>query len=121
MTRDNQLSIDHHHGKYLCHSCDRTFSTLIGAINHCQFAAIHTGEWCQRCEWLFISPVARESHEENSSLVTTYVVVAASTSLLLINSRTTMSTSIINARTAGENSSMSTILNSTNEFICRKT
>ncbi|KIX01700.1 uncharacterized protein Z518_09426 [Rhinocladiella mackenziei CBS 650.93] len=67
MALPNQLYVDHAYEEYLCRPCDRRFSTLNGALNHCQNAAVHRGEWCTRCERLFVSPAARNAHVANSS------------------------------------------------------
>jgi hypothetical protein len=63
----NQLYINHGTQTYICRSCDRRFSTENGALNHCQHAQTHQGEWCGRCQRLFVSPAARHSHVSSSS------------------------------------------------------
>ncbi|OAP63651.1 hypothetical protein AYL99_02878 [Fonsecaea erecta] len=62
MVRENQLQVDHDDGTYSCRACDRDFSSSHGALNHSRFAGVHEGEWCERCERLFVSPLARRAH-----------------------------------------------------------
>ncbi|KIW65208.1 hypothetical protein PV04_07487 [Phialophora macrospora] len=62
----NQLSINHVTQIYFCPSCDRSFDSHNGALNHCGHAQTHLGEWCERCERLFVSPAARHAHITSS-------------------------------------------------------
>ncbi|EXJ87114.1 hypothetical protein A1O3_04072 [Capronia epimyces CBS 606.96] len=66
MSRSNQVYINQDNGEFVCRPCDRSFSTLNGALNHCQNAAVHSGEWCNRCERLFVSPAACAAHQATS-------------------------------------------------------
>lgn len=62
MTRDNEVTIDRLYGAYECHSCDnRSFSSEMSLLQHCR-SNVHKWEWCERCQWLFVSSDARESH-----------------------------------------------------------
>ncbi len=67
MTRNNQLYIDNDDGTGVCLACDRNFNTVNGALNHCRNAQTHEGEWCERCEWLFVSEAAHQTHVNASS------------------------------------------------------
>ena len=64
MVRDNQITI--YNGEYVCEACDREFTTEHGLFQHCRNARVHEGEWCERCEWLFVSPQAKLSHVQAS-------------------------------------------------------
>lgn len=66
MTRENQIFVDEARGVYYCMPCQRYFRSGKGAISHASTAAIHHGEWCDRCEWLFVSEEALDSHVDNS-------------------------------------------------------
>ena len=67
MARDNQLSINNETRTFFCRPCDRYFNTVDGALNHCRNAQTHDGEWCELCEWLFVSEAACQTHFNNSS------------------------------------------------------
>ncbi|KAJ9604617.1 hypothetical protein H2200_010731 [Cladophialophora chaetospira] len=69
MVRENQVIISEDDGRYECRPCNRTFNSFNGLNNHCQKARVHSygDQWCERCEWLFVSPGARDSHTSNSS------------------------------------------------------
>lgn len=67
MVRPNQLEIDRDENYYFCFPCQRFFSTFSGAVNHCRHAATHAGEWCERCDWLFVSQDALHKHITNSA------------------------------------------------------
>ncbi|KIV84925.1 hypothetical protein PV11_00672 [Exophiala sideris] len=62
----NQLSSSDVFHDYTCSPCDRKFLNLNGALNHCRNASVHRGEWCERCQWLFVSPAARNKHVADS-------------------------------------------------------
>ncbi|KAL2432178.1 hypothetical protein ABEF95_003249 [Exophiala dermatitidis] len=66
MTRENELYINEAEGVYNCLACDRFFSNANGALSHCRNAAVHSGEWCNRCQWLFVSREACGAHKANS-------------------------------------------------------
>src|SRR5882757_2013038 len=67
MTRNNQLYVDEGRRVCYCRSCNRHFNDYLGALTHCRDSQVHRGEWCRRCEWLFVSSTARDSHIKNSS------------------------------------------------------
>lgn len=67
MTRENQLYIDHSNDDFLCLSCDRRFNTSEGVLSHCRSSRIHRGEWCERCEWLYVSSNSLQAHIQNSA------------------------------------------------------
>ena len=69
MTRDNQVVISAPAGQYKCIPCDREFNSYNGLSNHCEKAAVHSygDQWCNRCDWLFVSETARRAHIESSS------------------------------------------------------
>ena len=67
MPRDNQISVDTDRNVFCCIPCgDRHFVSKHSLIQHCRAAEIHEGEWCERCQWLFVSPRARNSHCDRS-------------------------------------------------------
>lgn len=67
MTRSNQLYVNPETSSFVCRSCVRGFNTNQGAIQHCRHARTHQGEWCERCEWLFVTNQALSSHLCHSS------------------------------------------------------
>ena len=68
MPRANLLVINHNNQEYTCNPCNsRGFNSANGALSHARDAGVHQGEWCKRCEWLFVSPAARDAHAANSS------------------------------------------------------
>ncbi|KIW23076.1 uncharacterized protein PV07_11305 [Cladophialophora immunda] len=66
MVRENQLQILNEGATCVCIPCDRQFVFINGLLNHCRNAEVHQGEWCERCQWLFVSPAARQAHVDNS-------------------------------------------------------
>lgn len=68
MTRENQLTIDEREGYFFCSPCNRYFRSQHGALQRARTATVHQDEWCDRCEWLFVSPAALDSHLANSRL-----------------------------------------------------
>ncbi|KPI37564.1 uncharacterized protein AB675_3980 [Cyphellophora attinorum] len=66
MPRDN-LIYPTASGDYFCIPCDRFFVSQAAAAAHCANAAAHRGEWCQKCEWLFVDDHALTQHQEDSS------------------------------------------------------
>lgn len=66
MPRDNQIVTDDVQRNYYCLACNRGFINKGAVLAHCRSASFHTGEWCERCEWLFVSPAARTSHSRES-------------------------------------------------------
>lgn len=57
---------DHSYSIYKCTPCDRDFSSERALYDHCANASVHHEQWCGRCQRLFISNTARESHKRNS-------------------------------------------------------
>lgn len=68
MVKENQASIGVEEAVFVRHACtNRQFDTEAALLQHCRNAYCHNGEWCERCEWLFVSPAAREQHLRDSS------------------------------------------------------
>lgn len=69
MVRENQIIVDGDNEDYICLSCDkRTFPSAAGLLQHCRNNGLHRGEWCERCQWLFVSPSAWTAHVRSSDL-----------------------------------------------------
>ncbi|KAH0829781.1 hypothetical protein AYO21_06737 [Fonsecaea monophora] len=67
MPRENQALIDVEGVEFVCISCDeREFDSEQALLQHCQAARCHQDEWCDRCQWLFISTQAHEQHTRDS-------------------------------------------------------
>ena len=67
MVRENRIVVLPHQAYFACVACDdRTFSTKEHLLQHCRAAKIHTGEWCEGCEWLFVSCDALDAHLRGS-------------------------------------------------------
>ncbi|KAF2719023.1 hypothetical protein K431DRAFT_287054 [Polychaeton citri CBS 116435] len=67
MTRSNLIYVNRHDGHYICTSCDnRRFSSETALLQHVRTANIHHSQWCERCEWLFVSAAARSAHLANA-------------------------------------------------------
>ena len=63
---ENQAIIDHDDGDYYCIPCQREFISFMSIVEHCRFARIHNGDWCDRCDHLFVSPAAHRHHVQTS-------------------------------------------------------
>ena len=63
----NQVLIDDDTEQFYCRPCERWFNTGHGALSHCRSASRHRDEWCETCQWLFVSPGALNDHLANSS------------------------------------------------------
>ena len=69
MVRKNLILIDEYNAQFLCITCDeREFSSEESLLQHCRNAAYHKEEWCDRCEWLFVSATARAAHSKDAHL-----------------------------------------------------
>ena len=67
MPRQNQILVDHARHRFLCLACDnRQFRSQQGLLQHCRTSSAHEDAWCERCNWLFVSPVALTAHLESS-------------------------------------------------------
>ena len=62
----NQIFVDDDYEIYECYSCNREFVNEQALLQHCRFAATHAGEWCERCERLFVSYSALKEHKDTS-------------------------------------------------------
>lgn len=68
MVRKNMVALNPERAYFACIACgERTFSSQEHLYQHCRNAKIHQGEWCDYCEWLFVSPQALASHLRDSS------------------------------------------------------
>lgn len=68
MARLNQVTVDHEGDRFICVSCNnRHFSSATGLFQHCRSSQLHRGEWCERCQWLFVNREARAAHIRHSS------------------------------------------------------
>ncbi len=67
MVAPNQIHYNDNDDCWTCRPCSRGFNSELALHQHCRNAAIHTGEWCERCEWLFVNPSAKHSHLQNSN------------------------------------------------------
>lgn len=69
MGRLNQALIRTEEEEFICVSCDeREFGTEEALLQHCRNARRHESEWCERCEWLFVSANARSQHVRDSNV-----------------------------------------------------
>ena len=51
---------------FTCTSCDgQAFISVTSLLQHCR-SKRHTDEWCERCQWLFVSSEARTDHVRKS-------------------------------------------------------
>ena len=66
MPRPNQVVLNDADQYYYCCPCQRQFSSEHSLLQHCRQAGVHAGEWCERCNWLFVSPDARNKHVQDS-------------------------------------------------------
>ena len=57
---------DDDYTNYRCGPCDRDFNSRRALYDHCGNAAVHYGQWCGRCERLFVNQAAREGHVSKS-------------------------------------------------------
>ena len=64
MARENQITINEGDDKYSCDPCDRYFQSTESLLQHCR--SKHKAEWCERCQWLFVSNEAYRSHAQKS-------------------------------------------------------
>lgn len=52
----------------MCVACgEREFESENSLLQHCRQAKAHAEEWCNRCEWMFVSESAREVHYRDSN------------------------------------------------------
>ena len=67
MSEINQICISDKDQEYICEACNgRPFVSGPALLQHCRQAAVHKGEWCDRCIWLFKSPLAYDKHLSKS-------------------------------------------------------
>lgn len=68
MVRLNQITVDYANDCFICVPCNsRHFTSATGLFQHCRTSNLHRGEWCERCQWLFVSEEARTTHIRHSS------------------------------------------------------
>lgn len=67
MPRENQIVIIQDTQHYACTPCSREFNSKNSLLQHSRDSSDHRSTWCDRCEWLFIDPDARQRHLEDSS------------------------------------------------------
>ncbi len=66
MARQNQALISAEENEFVCMSCDEREFDSEDLLQHCRNARCHKSEWCERCQWLFISSKAYEQHIRDS-------------------------------------------------------
>lgn len=52
--------------RFFCTPCGRHFFSATGLFQHCSSSRLHRGEWCGRCQWLFVNEQARTNHVQAS-------------------------------------------------------
>ena len=67
MVNANQIRpSDQGQGSWYCVAHSKRFDSDSAIHQHCR--DVHVGEWCERCNWLFISSSALESHIKHSTV-----------------------------------------------------
>lgn len=66
MPRANQIIIRENINEFECIPCNRAFGSRNALLQHCQNSSSHRYEWCNRCDWLFVSNSARQEHFDHS-------------------------------------------------------
>lgn len=67
MVRENQIVVQPDEEQFVCTACDgRTFNAKEYLLQHCRTAKAHRREWCDSCEWLFVSACALDAHRRDS-------------------------------------------------------
>jgi hypothetical protein len=67
MVAPNRIDFIESEDQWYCYPCKRFFVSEKAIHAHCSNAAVHSREWCDRCEWLFVSQGARMDHHRHSS------------------------------------------------------
>lgn len=69
MVRGNQIYLDHEDDIFVCIPCNnRRFPSATGLFQHVRSSQLHRDEWCERCQWLFVSHLARAAHVRSSDV-----------------------------------------------------